>query len=212
MHITKYEHACLVVEEQGQKLVIDPGQFTTSFQDFSNIVAVVVTHVHGDHLNAETLQKIVAANPAVQIFTTTEVVAQIPNLPTTAVTSGATATVAPFNLEFFGAQHAEIHVAIPRIQNVGVIVNDTLYYPGDSFTAPNRPVRLLAMPTSAPWLKASEIIDFLRIVKPTQAFATHNALLSDIGHNMMNGFVKRTCAEHDGTFTYLKPGDTIDVV
>lgn len=211
MQITKYEHACIVIKEQGKKLVIDPGSFTTSFKDFSDVVAVVVTHIHADHLNASTLQQIVAANPDVQIFTTPETANKISDLPATAVAAGNSVTVGPFTLEFFGSQHAEIHGAIPRIQNVGVMVNDTLYYPGDSFTSPNRPVRLLATPTSAPWLRASELIDFLRIVKPTQAFATHNALLSEIGHDMMNGFVERTCAEHDGTFAYLKPGDSLQV-
>ncbi|HKR82057.1 MAG TPA: MBL fold metallo-hydrolase [Candidatus Saccharimonadales bacterium] len=211
MNITKYEHACLVVEEQGKKLIIDPGVFTTSLQDFSNVVAVVVTHMHPDHLNPETLQKIVAANPDVQIFTTTEAAAQITNLPTTAVTGDDSTQVAPFTLEFFGAQHAEIHPAIPRIQNVGVMVNDTFYYGGDSYTTPQRPVQVLAAPTSAPWLRAAELIDYLRMVKPAQAFATHNALLSDIGHNMMNDIVKNTCAETDGVFTFLQPGDTLQV-
>lgn len=211
MRITKYEHACVVIEEQGRKLVIDPGGFTTSFQDFNDIVAVIVTHIHADHLNVDTLQQIVAVNPDVQIFTTPETANKISDLPATAVAAGNSVTVEPFTMEFFGGQHAEIHSAIPRIQNVGVMVNDTFYYPGDSFTPPNRPVRLLAAPSSAPWLKASELIDFLRIVKPAEAFATHNALLSDIGHNMMNGFVERTCAEHDGTFTYLKPGDSLEV-
>jgi L-ascorbate metabolism protein UlaG (beta-lactamase superfamily) len=33
MKLTKYTHACIVLEEQGEKLVIDPGGFTPEFGD-----------------------------------------------------------------------------------------------------------------------------------------------------------------------------------
>src|SRR6266568_156058 len=211
MNITKYEHACLVVEEQSKKLIIDPGTFTASLPNMRGVVAVVLTHVHADHFDVEKLRAIVQQNPNVRIFGTAEVAKEAGEWPVTAVTGGTAETVAPFSLAFYGEQHAEIHPTMPRPQNVGVLVNDTLYYPGDSFTVPGVPVKVLATPTSAPWLKAGEIIDFLRAVKPTQAFSTHDALLSDIGHGMLNNYVRNTCGEFGATFTYLRSGESLHI-
>lgn len=70
MKLTKYGHACVVLEEQGKRLIIDPGELTHEFGNPQNTVAVVVTHVHFDHLNRENLQKIIEANPDVKVYTT----------------------------------------------------------------------------------------------------------------------------------------------
>src|SRR5882672_4639403 len=69
MKIIKYEHACLVVEEQEQRLVIDPGVDSVSYNDFANISAVILTHVHTDHFNPEKLTAIFQQNPNVKLFT-----------------------------------------------------------------------------------------------------------------------------------------------
>ena len=65
MKLTKYEHACVVLEDQGQKLVIDPGMFSPDFNDLRDITALVITHQHGDHFDLRNIENIVAANPGV---------------------------------------------------------------------------------------------------------------------------------------------------
>ena len=211
MNVTKYEHACLVVEEQGKKLVIDPGIFTTSLPNLKGVVAIVVTHVHADHFDPEKLRAIVQQNPEARIFSTAEVAKEVADLPITAVTGGTAETVAPFSLAFYGELHAEVHRSRPRNQNVGVMINDTLYYPGDSFALPGVPIKVLALPTSGPWLKVAEMIDFAAAAKPAQAFGTHNALLSDIGHSMINSMAQQAVEAVGGTFTYLRPGESLTV-
>ncbi len=50
MKLTKYEHACVFLEnDDGDKVVIDPGIFTNLPGDLSRIVAIVITHEHPDH-------------------------------------------------------------------------------------------------------------------------------------------------------------------
>jgi len=210
MNITKYAHACLVVDEQGQKIVIDPGGFTPAFGDIQNIVAVVITHAHGDHFNAAHLAAIAEANPTVQVFSTPEVAAQIDSIPITAVKAAETHTVGPFSLRFFGEQHALIHESIPRIQNIGVMVNDTLYYPGDSFTTPgDARVGALALPVSAPWMKIGEAIDFLQAVQPRLCFATHNAVLSESGQAIVDNILSQASAAQNVVYHSLKPGQSL---
>jgi hypothetical protein len=97
------------------------------------------------------------------------------------------------------------------IQNRGVLINDKLYYPGDSFTLPDRPVEMLAVPTSAPWLKIGEVMDFVDAVDHKQSMPTHNALLSEFGHNLNNGRVKAITEAKGGKFTYLLDGESIEL-
>ncbi|HSX23818.1 MAG TPA: MBL fold metallo-hydrolase [Candidatus Saccharimonadales bacterium] len=212
MKITKYEHACLNIEEQGRRLLIDPGTFTTSIPDFANIAAVVVTHVHQDHLDAEKLKAIHAANPEVQIYTVQTVADDLKDIvPVHVVTGGQKAGAGPFQLEFFGGEHALIHPSYPLTANVGVMVNKLLYYPGDSFAMPHQPVNTLAVPANAPWLKTSESMDFIVAIKPKRAFPTHNVFLSDLGNNLSNSLLENSAKTVGASYTFLEPRESISV-
>jgi hypothetical protein len=84
---------------------------------------------------------------------------------------------------------------VPVIDNVGVMINETLYYPGDSFVLPGQPVQILALPIGAPWLKISESIDFLVAIKPKMVFPTHDAVLSAIGKSISDARLSATARE-----------------
>ena len=211
MKVTKHGHACLELESDGNKVILDPGFYTEPMEQMQNVVALVITHKHDDHCFEAQVDAILAANPKVQIFGTDEVRERLAPRPVTSVHHGDFYELDGFTLEFFGDMHAEIHRSIPLIQNCGVMVNDQLYYPGDSFTRPDRPVELLACPTSAPWLKIGDVMDFVDDVKPRRSFATHNALLSDFGHTLNNSRVQLVTEANDGTFTYLKIGEALEV-
>jgi L-ascorbate metabolism protein UlaG (beta-lactamase superfamily) len=212
MKITKYEHACLVMEEQGQKLLVDPGIFSTSCTDFNNVTAVIVTHVHPDHLDKEKLTAIQAASPGVNIYTVQDVAKKLKgSIPVTVVTSGSKVEAGLFKLEFFGSQHAVIHESIPVTDNVGIMVNSKLYYPGDSFTLPHQPVDTLAVPASAPWLRVGEAMDFITAVKPKQVFPTHNAILSEIGSSIYDHWLNMACTSVAAKYLTPKPGDFINL-
>jgi len=189
MKITKYEHACFTVEEGDQTLVIDPGVYATSFEPPRNVVAVVVTHEHGDHLDKAHLQAIAAANPDAIIVSHEGVTAQLGGLKTQTIIAGEGIKIGNFELEFYGGQHATIHPDIPVVANLGVMINGRMYYPGDSFALPEREVEVLALPVSAPWMKLSEAIDFARTVKPGLIFPTHDAFLSDTGKELVDRLV-----------------------
>lgn len=210
MKITKYGHACLVVEQGENRLIVDPGFYTEDLPEVSNVAAIVITHQHDDHCYEPQLDRILANNPDAKIFGPDEVVKRLGGYPATAVHHGDYHVVGGFTLEFFGDMHAEIHRSFPLVQNCGVMINDTLYYPGDSFTRPDRPVEILACPTSAPWLKIGDVMDFVAEVKPRRSFATHNALLSEKGHALNNGRVKAVTEQGGGTFNYLLDGESLD--
>jgi len=211
MKITKHEHACLELLSSSHRLIIDPGSYTGPMTGKSGVQAIVITHIHDDHCLESQLDAILETNPNAMIFGTKEVCNRLATYKTTAVYHGDFYEIEGFKLEFFGDLHQEIHRSMPIVQNVGVMVNDKLYYPGDSYTHPDRPVAILACPTSAPWLKIGDVMDFVAAVKPKRSFATHNALLSDIGHALNNGRVKLVTEQGGGTFEYLEVGQSTEV-
>lgn len=190
MNITKYGHACFSVEHEGKLLIIDPGGWTTDLGSPENVVAVVVTHEHADHFDPAALGAIIAHNPEAKIVAHHDITRQFggadETLPYQTVTAGEVIDIGPYHLEFFGGTHATIHPDIPLIANLGVLINDKLYYPGDSFALPEKSIDTLALPVSAPWLKISEAMDFLSEIKPRIVFPTHDAILSDTGKGLVD--------------------------
>jgi L-ascorbate metabolism protein UlaG (beta-lactamase superfamily) len=211
MKITKHGHACLEVELDSQTLIIDPGSYTEELTGLGNVVAVVITHKHDDHCDEAKIVKIKEANPDVQIFGTSEVAARLESLKVTTVYHGDYYEVGSFKLEFFGDMHQIIHKSIPLIQNTAVLVNGDLYYAGDSYTPPDQKIKVLACPTSAPWLKIGDVMDYIQEIKPGICFPTHNALLSQLGHDLNNSRVKQVTEENGGEFRYLEVGQSLEV-
>jgi L-ascorbate metabolism protein UlaG (beta-lactamase superfamily) len=211
MKITKHGHACLEVVLDSQTLIIDPGSYTEELSGLSNVVAVVVTHKHDDHCDEAKIAKIKEAYPEVQILGTSEVAARLKDMDVSTVYHGDYYEVGNFKLEFFGDMHQIIHESIPLIQNTAVLVNGELYYAGDSYTPPDQKIKVLACPTSAPWLKIGDVMDYIKEVKPAICFPTHNALLSQLGHDLNNSRVKQVTEENGGEFRYLEVGQSLEI-
>lgn len=189
MKLTKYEHACFTVEKDNHIIVVDPGGFSGDFIAPENVVAVVVTHKHGDHFDSDILAAIHAKNPEALLLADQAVIDAVPEFRNQAIKAGDKVTVEGFTLAFFGGEHAEIHQSMPIIPNVGVLINDLLYYPGDSLSVPDTSVDTLAIPAAAPWLKIGEAMDFLLAVKPRFAFPTHDAISSEIGKELSDAML-----------------------
>lgn len=201
----------MVIEKADACLVIDPGRFTMPLTDLMNVIAVVITHEHGDHWTAEQLTRIKDRNPKVRIFGPNGVAAAASDFDIEVVKAGDVVTVDPFTLQFFGEKHAVIHASIPLVDNVGVLVNDTLYYGGDSYTVPGVTVPVLAAPVGAPWLKIGEAMDYLLAVTPARALPVHEAVLSQIGRNLGNERLRATTERGGGEFVVLEAGESIEL-
>lgn len=187
MKLTKKGHACVRIEKDGQTLVIDPGAFSEA-DAAVGADAILVTHEHLDHFDEERLRTALDANPAAQIWTLHSVAhhisAAFPGRVNT-IGEGDSFTAAGFDIEVHGQLHAIIHPDIPRITNVGYLLDGTLFHPGDALTVPaGHRVGTLMLPVHAPWNKFAEILDYVRAVGPRRAIDIHDALLSDVGHTV----------------------------
>jgi L-ascorbate metabolism protein UlaG (beta-lactamase superfamily) len=188
MRITKFGHACVRIEHEGSSVVLDPGVFTEP-EALDQASAVLITHEHADHVHPDLLRRSDAP------IWTIEAVArllreQAPDVAerVTVVRPGDRLEVAGLPVEVVGEKHAVIHPDYDRFDNSGYLLTVgewSVYHPGDSLTGPGRPVDVLLAPVSAPWLKVSEAVDFVRAVGAPRSLGIHDRVYSDIGLDMV---------------------------
>ena len=182
MEIVHFGHACVLLDTGSARLLLDPGVFSSGFEQLRDLDAVLVTHQHADHLDPARLADLMAANPNATLVTDSASVAEVQPLGLTPVVAepGATLELAGAVVRAVGGDHAVIHPDYPVVRNVGYLVDDgAFYHPGDSFHVPDQRVDVLGLPVDAPWLKVRESADFLRAVAPRVAVPIHQALLTE---------------------------------
>ncbi len=180
--VTKLGHSCLRIEHEGGTLVIDPGVFSDP-EGLAGADAVLITHEHVDHVDEPRVRAALEQNPALQVWANEGAAQVLSGLGgrVTVVGHGDAITVAGLPVEVHGELHAVIHPDIPRVGNVGYLVDGRIFHPGDAFTVPDRTVDVLMLPVHAPWSKISEVIDYVREVNPELTYAIHETLLSPTG-------------------------------
>jgi L-ascorbate metabolism protein UlaG (beta-lactamase superfamily) len=211
MRVTKREHACLILEKAGSRIVVDPGGFTLPLTDVADVEAVVITHEHPDHWTPEQLGRLRERNSSVRFYGPAGVVAAVEDFDVTPVAPGDEIEEAGMTLRFFGGHHEVIHRSIPVVDNVGVLVDGSFYYGGDSYATPDVPVHTLAVPVGAPWLRIGDVMDYVLTVAPKHTFGVHDATLSKIGREFAYERIRWAAKENDGGFTALEAGQSLDL-
>lgn len=194
MRIVKYTHSCVRLEHEGRVLVIDPGIWSEPAA-LDGADAVLLTHEHSDHADVLRLRGL-----GVPVHAPAS--AHLPDLDFTAVATGEEFTAAGFRVTAQGGRHAPVHGGLPDCANLGYLVEDRLYHPGDSLHRPGRPVETLLVPLQASWLKTSEAIDFVRAVAPERAYGIHDAQINDRALTSINGWLTDRCGDR---YRWLAP-------
>ncbi|MEU6890886.1 MBL fold metallo-hydrolase [Streptomyces sp. NPDC046557] len=191
MKLTKRLHSCVQLEKDGRVLVIDPGVFSEPDAGLGADV-LLVTHEHPDHFEEGRLRAALDANPEAGLWTLRSVAEKLAGAYPGRVHTighGDAFEAAGFDVRVHGELHAEIHPDLPRVTNVGYLVDGSLFHPGDALTVPGVPVETLMLPVHAPWNKIGEVIDYLREVKPRRALDIHDAYLADLARPVYDGLL-----------------------
>jgi L-ascorbate metabolism protein UlaG (beta-lactamase superfamily) len=204
MLLTRYSHACVRLESDGHVLVIDPGTFAEEAA-LDGAGAVLVTHEHADHIDVTKL-----AGRDLAIFAPGAVVGQLASDGVTAqeVAANDAFEAAGFPVRAVGGLHADIFAGYPGCANVGFVIDENVYHPGDSYFVPELSISTLLVPAAGPWAKLAESIEFIRAIKPIRAMPIHDAILTKAGQDLADSVLSHF-GETD--YTRVAVGDSLEV-
>jgi L-ascorbate metabolism protein UlaG (beta-lactamase superfamily) len=169
MRITHLGHACLLIQGAGTQLLIDPGNYSSGFENLTGLDSLLVTHQHPDHIDAELTPDLLDANPGAEALVEPETVDALDlAAAATPFRAGESRVIGDFTIAAIGGQNG----------------GPTLFHPGDSYADTPAGVDVLAVPLNAPWARVSETLAFVRAVAAPVAFPIHDGLLNDNGRTM----------------------------
>jgi L-ascorbate metabolism protein UlaG (beta-lactamase superfamily) len=212
MKIMKFGQCCLLIEVGGKRILTDPGVFSTTQNDLTDLDLILITHEHGDHLHSESLQTILEKNPQAKVVTNTSVGKVLTEMGVAfdVLEGRATGTHADVSIEAFDGEHVEIIDDFGIVQNTGYFIDNQLFYPGDAYTNPDKAVPVLALSVAGPWCKLSDAIKYARLVKPSKAFPVHDYMLSEAGKKGTYSHCSRELTTAGIEFTELREDESAE--
>ena len=189
MQLTKHVHSCVRIDDGDRTLVFDPGVFSDVDAALDGADAVLITHIHPDHVHPDALTAALGADPRLRLYAPAAVAETFAQFGEQVVTvgPGETFEAAGFSVQTFGGQHALIHPQVPIVANVGYVVDGAVAHPGDSLVVPPVPVDTLLLPTMAPWSKLSEVIDYTVAARAPHVLPIHDHLVIEAYNGILRG-------------------------
>ncbi len=172
MKISKHVHSCLLVEEAGKTILIDPGEYTykekvLDLNALNNLDYLLITHQHTDHMHLPLIKNILEKFPEVKIMSN-QSVAEILNEEL-----GCDVSIHGNNdIQLTKAPH-EKALSNPPPKNVLFTIANKLTHPGDSITY-NNSTEILAMPIVGSWASTVTCLDQAIKVKPKIVIPIHD--------------------------------------
>lgn len=206
MKITKFVHACLLVEMPApvnRTALFDPGAMSEEALNVDQLVYlddIFITHIHGDHFSIDLLKRLTDKFPRVRITAPNEVVQRL------AQENIAASSEAPQGVTIFNAPHESVEPLFPQVQNLGIHYLDLLTDPGDSHTF-RESKTVLALPIQGPWGSTINAINLALQLKPRYVLPIHDWHWSDAAREQMYDAFEKALAKANIQFIKLKTGE-----
>jgi L-ascorbate metabolism protein UlaG (beta-lactamase superfamily) len=215
MHIRKYAHSCLLIEENGVKLITDPGSWNETPTD-TGVSAIIITHEHQDHCDPEQIKSILERSPEARVITLADVGEKVlapVGISYEALQEGESTDVNGVSIKSYGRDHAIIYGDTAPCRNSGFLIAGKLFITGDALhDIPDEPVEFLALPTGGPWMRISEAVDYAKKVKPKVVFPVHDAMyIESYRDGLAPRIVGVNLEPHGIPFKNLAPGESIEL-
>ncbi len=209
MNITKFHHSCLLVEDQGKVVLIDPGNYTEQEQalnisKLNQLDYLLITHEHMDHFSLPLVKHLVKKFPDVKIITTKSIVDQLAKENIAASTEG------DGNIKVEVVPHEKVWAA-PMCENIMVTVFGKLAHPGDSHTFTTS-ADILALPIAAPWGSTTDAVMLAEKLHPKVIIPIHDYMLKDNSRRMMYQWIKGYLGSKGIDLKDIESGQEVEIM
>jgi len=164
MKVTKYPQSCLLVEQGGKRLAIDPGSFVSAkytAQDLLPLDAILITHEHVDHADPKLLRALTQGDivPVIANQSTKNLLGE---LVSQVVGDGESFEAAGFQVTARELPHCLGVDGSEGPQNTGFIIGGAFFHPGDGISLEGLHVDAAAIPIAGPDISAKDVFDFIK--------------------------------------------------
>ena len=208
MKITRRYHSCVELSKGQSSLIIDPGSFQAP-DNHAEVDAILVTHIHPDHVDVEALADARRRNPRIAVYGPAQL-AEHTGIEFTAVADGDTFTVGDIGVAVLESPHGTVTSTTPLPENLGYLFDGRVLHTGDSFPE-LAGVEIALVPVSAPWLKMLDVEEFLRTSRPTKFIGVHDGIDNEFGLKLRRGLLTRLAEEHGPEYLPLRPDESVEV-
>ena len=120
MRVTHLGHSALLVEANAARVLIDPGVLSDAWHGLRDLDAVLVTHVHPDHLDPAAAAELHRGNPTASWHVEPSVLDLLPQgARGSALPAEQSLTVGDLTVVAVGGTHASVHPDLPRAGTSG---------------------------------------------------------------------------------------------
>lgn len=208
MKITKFEQSCLVIEKDDKRILIDPGSLSAERNpaDFGRIDAVVLTHRHGDHVDAELIKKIIGQNQT-PVIANADTKEAFGDLVTEVISDQQTIEAAGFSVTAQDLPHCPMVDGSAGPPNTGFLFDEFFFHSGDGIKLDNFQAKAAAVPIAGPDISLRDAYEFIQSLGAKQVIPVHYTIFSDAKPSLVAGMLQNKC--HNATVTALASGQSL---
>lgn len=172
MKLTRYFQSCILVEDGRARVLIDPsGQEKDNLGKFGKLDAVLYTHEHADHFDADMAQAFVEQGSA-PVYANAAT-AKLIKASTTEVSDGQEFDVNGLKIKALELPHCLMPDGSEGPQNTGYLIGGKLFHPGDGKALEDLSVDNLALPIIGPDVSPKDAFDFIKQLSAKKVIPIH---------------------------------------
>lgn len=171
MKIIRYFQSCLLIEDGGTRILLDPSGQEDGIDKFGKIDAVIFTHEHIDHFDADIAQQL--ADAGAQIYANAATAKQMKSQPNI-VADSQEFTAGSLKVKAVEIPHCLMVDGSTSVQNTGYLINGRFFTPGDGVVgAEGVQAEILAVPITGPDISLKDAFSFIKQIAAKHVIPIH---------------------------------------
>jgi L-ascorbate metabolism protein UlaG (beta-lactamase superfamily) len=159
MKVTRFFQSCLLIEEGTARILIDPSAQESDNDILGKLDAVLYTHEHSDHFDADLAQSL--ADSGAKIYANASTAKKM-KTPPEIVSDNQEFEVSGLKIKALELPHCLMWDGSEGPQNTGFLVEAKMFHAGDGKELAGLAVETLALPINGPDISLKDAFDFAK--------------------------------------------------